>query len=291
MNAAITRHPIALGLIALALVILAAATFAIVPETEQAVIVRLERPIGVVNAYQPNEPLGRTGAGVIARLPFFDRLVRVDKRVLDADAENQQVLSSDQQRLEVDAYARFRVVDPMRMVNTAQSEQGVTDALVPLLASAIRSEIGKRPFQVLFGAERDAVMDAITHRLQVSASQYGVEIVDVRIKHADLPSGSPLERALERMRTARQQQATAIRAQGNKEAQIIQANADAQAAQVYAQSFNKDPGFYDFYRSMQSYRQTFIGKADGGGSAGSTQWLLSPGNDYMKNLEQGGRTR
>ena len=288
MNAALTRHPIALGLIALALVILAAATFAIVPETEQAVIIRLEQPIGVVNAYRPDRPLGRTGAGVIARLPFVDRLVRVDKRVLDVDAENQQVLSSDQQRLEVDAYARFRVVDPMRMVNTAQSEAGVTDALKPLLASAIRSEIGKQPFQVLFGAERDLVMTAITHRLQVAASQYGVRIVDVRIQHADLPSGSPLERALERMRTARQQQATAIRAQGGKEAQIIQANADARAAQIYAESFNKDAGFYDFYRSMQSYRQTFIGKADGGSANGSTQWLLSPGNNYLKNLETGG---
>ena len=288
MTAAITRHPIALGLLALALVILAAATFAIVPETEQAVIIRLEQPIGVVNAYRPDQPLGSTGAGVIARRPFVDRLVRVDKRVLDVDAENQQVLSSDQQRLEVDAYARFRVVDPMRMVNTAQSEAGVTDALKPLLASAIRSEIGKQPFQVLFGAERDAVMTAITHRLQVAASQYGVRIVDVRIQHADLPSGSPLDRALERMRTARQQQATAIRAQGGKEAQIIQANADARAAQIYAESFNKDPGFYDFYRSMQSYRQTFIGKADGGSAAGSTQWLLAPGNNYLKNLETGG---
>ncbi|MGI4731778.1 MAG: protease modulator HflC [Janthinobacterium lividum] len=287
--ASLWRNPVAIGIAALLLVILAAATFAIVPETEQAVIIRLERPIAVVNPYRSTETFGGTGAGLIARLPFFDRLVWVDKRVLDVDAENQQVLSSDQQRLEVDAYARFRVVDPMRMVNTARSEQGVTQALTPLLASAIRSQIGKIRFQVLLSPDRDKVMAAITARLQRTASQYGVQIVDVRIKHADLPSGSPLDRTLERMRTARQQQAAFTRAQGNKDAQIIQANADAQAAQIYAQAFNKDASFYDFYRSMQSYRQTFIPGRGGAGPKGSTNWVLSPNNGYLRNFENGGR--
>lgn len=284
------RNPVAIGIAALLLVILAASTFAIVPETQQAVILRLEQPIGVVNAYHANETFGDTGAGLIARLPFFDRLVWVDKRVLDVDAENQQVLSSDQQRLEVDAYARFRVVNPLRMVNTARSEQGVTNALMPLLASAIRSQIGKIQFQVLLSPQRDQVMAAITARLQRTASQYGVQIVDVRIKHADLPSGSPLDRALERMRTARQQQAANVRAQGNKQAQIIQAGADAQAAQIYAAAFTKDAAFYDFYRSMQSYRQTFIpGAHPGTGPKGSTTWIMSPNNSYLKNFENGGR--
>ena len=282
MTAVIWRNPVLLGILALLAVILAAATLAIVPETEQAVIVRLEQPTAVINGFVADQQLGRTGAGLIARIPFVDRLVWVDKRVLDVDAENQQVLSSDQQRLEVDAYARFRITDPMRMVNTARSEQGVTDALVPLLASAIRSEIGKRPFAVLLSPERDQVMESIQRRLQLTARQYGVEIVDVRIKHADLPSGSPLDSALERMRSARQQQATTIRAQGQKQAQIIRAKADATAAQVYAESFAKDADAYDFYRAMQSYRQTFAGK-------GGTSVILSPNNDYLRRFE--GRSR
>ena len=106
----------------------------------------------------------------------------------------------------------------------------------------------------------------------------------MRIKHADLPSGSPLQSALNRMTTARQQQAATIRAQGQKAAQIIQAQADAQAAQVYAQAFNQDPKFYDFYRAMQSYRRTF--GADGGPAPpGSTSIVLSPNNAYLKEFE------
>jgi membrane protease subunit HflC len=284
MTMAVWRNPVLLGLLALLAVILAAATLAIVPETEQAVVVRLEQPIAVINGFVADQRLGRTGAGLIARIPFVDRLVWVDKRVLDVDAENQQILSSDQQRLEVDAYARFRVTNPMRMVNTARSEQGVTDALVPLLASAIRSEIGKRPFAVLLSPERDEVMEAIQRRLQLTALQYGVEIVDVRIKHADLPSGSPLDSALERMRSARQQQATTIRAQGQKQAQIIRAKADATAAQVYAESFAKDAQAYDFYRAMQSYQRTFAATNKGG-----TSVILSPNNDYLRQFEGRGR--
>ena len=289
MSATLWRNPVVLGIAALLLVILAAATFAIVPETEQAVVLRFEKSTGVVNAYDPKRPFGSGGAGLIARIPFIDRLVWVDKRVLDADVENQQVLSSDQLRLEVDAFARFRVVDPLLMVKTAGSEQRVTDALVPLLASAIRGELGKRRFAVLLTPERDVAMEAIQTRLQRSASQYGVEIVDVRIKHADLPSGSPLQSALNRMATARKQQAATINAQGQKEAQIIRANADATAAQIYAQSFNKDPDFYDFYRAMQSYTRTFGPAPAGTPAKGATSVILSPDNSYLKQFESRGR--
>ena len=151
------------------------------------------------------------------------------------------------------------------------------DALRPLLGSAIRSELGKRRFAVLLTAERDEVMDAIQTRLQRNASQYGVQIVDVRIKHADLPEGSPLDSALKSMQSARQQQAVTIRAQ-----------ADADAAKVYAESFTKDADFYDFYRAMQSYRHTF--GADGGDApAGSTSIILSPNNSYLREFEGRGR--
>jgi membrane protease subunit HflC len=276
------RSPMAIGVALLALLILAASTLSIVPETRQAVILRFQEPVRTVNAWRPGEEFGRTGAGIIARIPFVDRIVWVDKRVLDVDLENQPVLSTDQLRLQVDAYARFRVVDPLRMVVTARTEEGVTNALQPLFSSALRAELGKRDFAVLLSPERGQVMESIQARLQNYAKQYGVQIVDVRIKHADLPDGTPLESALNRMRTARQQQALTIRAQGQRNAQIVRADSDAQAAQIYAQSFGKDPQFYDFYRAMQSYRYTF--GADGGADQGrgGTSIILSPQNGYLR---------
>jgi membrane protease subunit HflC len=284
VNLALFRNPVVLGILALLAVILAAATFAVVPETKQAVVLRLQEPVRTINEFRPGERFGRTGAGLIARIPFFDRLVWVDKRVLNVEQDDQQVLSSDQLRLQVDAFARFRVVDPLLMVNTARSETGVTDALRPLLGNAIRNELGRRPFAVLLGNEREGVMNNIQRELDRVARQYGVQIVDVRIKHADLPSGSPLESTLQRMRTARQQQAATIRAQGQKQAQIIRAEADANAARIYAEAFNKDAAAYDFYRAMQSYRRTF--GADGGPEpGGSTSVILSPNNDYLRNFQ------
>ena len=288
MNAALFRNPVVVGVLALLVVILAAATFAVVPETKQAVILRLQEPVRTVNPYRPGEVFGRTGAGLIARIPFIDRIVWVDKRVRDVDYDNQQVLSSDQLRLEVDAFARFRVVDPLRMVTTVGSVERVTEALQPLLGNAIRNELSRQPFAVLLSPERGRVMDNIQVGLQRLASQYGVQIVDVRIKHADLPSGSPLESTLEAMRTARQQQAATIRAQGQKEAQIIRAGADANAARIYAEAFNKDAGAYDFYRAMQSYRRTF--GADGGPNpSGQTSVILSPENDYLRQFNGRGQ--
>lgn len=274
------RHPIALAILALLVVILIGSAFTIVPETSQAVILRFEQPVRTVNAYQKGEHFGATtGAGLIAKIPFIDRVVWVDKRILDVDLDNQPVLSSDQLPLEVDAYARFRVVDPLKMVVTVRSEEGVTAALQPLLANSIRNELGNQPSSTLLTPERERVMENIQARLQRLASQYGVAIVDVRIKHADLPKGSPMQSALDRMKSARGQQATTIRAQGNRDAQIIRADAEAKAAAIYAASFNKDPEFYDFYRAMQSYRSTF---AAGAQSPGATSIILSPENSYLK---------
>lgn len=281
-----TRNPVALAFAALFLVILAAMTFAIVPETKQAVILRLNNPVGEpVNQYQPGQVIGRTGAGLIARIPLIDKIVWVDKRVLDADLDNTLVLSTDQLRLNVDAFARFRITDPLRAVtstgSTSNTEERVADQLRPLLGTALRNELGKVPFSVLLSPERGRVMDAIQNSLERQARQYGATIVDVRIKHADLPEGSPLDSALQRMRTARQQEANTIRAQGQKQAQIVRAEADATAARIYAEAFSKDASFYDFYRAMQSYRHTF--GADGGPRPeGSTNIIMGRDNAYLK---------
>lgn len=276
----VVRNPIFWGLLAIALVIAWTSVFAVVPETKQALIVRVGQPVRIVNRYKPNEDFGRTGAGLIARIPFFEQIVWVDKRVLDVDMQRQAVLSTDQLRLEVDAFARYRIIDPRRMFVSAGSERRVSEALRPILGSALRNELGKRPFAALLSPERGQVMDNIQRALQRVATQYGAEIVDVRIKRADLPDGTPLESAFARMRTARDQEARSIRAEGARQAQIIRADANAEASRVYANSFGKDPDFYNFYRAMQSYEVTF--GVNGNEASGGANIILSPDNEYLR---------
>lgn len=274
------RNPIALGAVIVVFLAVLFSSFVVVDEKKQAVILRFNTPYGEpINAYQRNERFGQTGAGVIFRIPFVDQVVWVDKRVLDIELQNQPVLSTDQLRLEVDAFARFRIVDPLLMWQTAKTESEVIARLEPLFGSALRNELGRVPFATLLSPERGQVMDNIQNALQKLASQYGVEIVDVRIKHADLPTGSPLDSAFERMRTARRQEAATIRAQGLRDAQIIRATAEAERARIYAQAFNKDPEFYGFFRAMQSYRTTFLAEQEG---KGQTSIILSPQNSYLK---------
>jgi membrane protease subunit HflC len=210
----------------------------------------------------------------------MDNIVWIDKRILSVDMDRQQVLSTDQLRLQVDAFARYRIVDPLRMYISARREDRVSEQLRPILGSALRNELGKRPFAALLSPERGQLMQNIEIALNRVARQYGAVIVDVRIKRADLPQGTPLQSAFQRMQTARQQEARSILAQGMKQAQIIRAEADARASNTYAQAFNKDPDFYDFYRAMQSYRSTFVN--NGSGEMGRSSIILSPNNQYLR---------
>jgi len=276
------RNPIALVVIAILLLILVGSTFAIVPETKQAVIVRFGEPQRTLNKYRPNETFGETGAGLAARLPFLEQIIWIDKRIQSIDMENQQVLSIDQLRLQVDAFARYRIVDPLQMYRSARTEENVTAQLRPILGSALRNELGRRPFAALLSPERGQMMDNIQNALNRVASQYGAQVVDVRIKRADLPDGLPLESAYQRMRTAREQEARSIQAQGLKQAQIIRAEADAEAAATYARAFNQDPDFYDFYRAMQSYEVSFNSPGTAENPRGRTGIILSPNNDYLR---------
>jgi membrane protease subunit HflC len=227
---AILRRPILWGVLAVLLLVTALSSVVIAPETRQAIIVRFGKADRI---------LGRTQAGINWRLPFVENTVWIDKRMRDVDMERQQVLSTDQLRLQVDAFARYRIVDPLRMYIAARSEDRVSQALRPILGSELRNELGKRPFASLLSPERQGVMENIRRGLDRVARQYGVQIVDVRIKRADLPDGTPLESAYQRMRTAREQEARSIRAEGAKRAQIIRAEADAEAARTYAASFGK----------------------------------------------------
>ncbi|WP_380873375.1 protein HflC [Sphingomonas sp. DBB INV C78] len=274
------RAPVAWAVLGLILLVALLMCVKIVPETKQALIVRFGKPVTIANQYHANQEFGRTGAGLLFRIPFVEQIIWVDKRVLDFDMQRQAVLSTDQLRLEVDAFARYRIVDPRRMYISAGSEKRVGEALRPILGSALRNELGKRPFAALLSPERGQVMDNIQNALARVARQYGAEIVDVRIKRADLPSGTPLDSAFQRMRTARQQEARSIEAEGRKQAQLITSEADADASRVYAESFGKDPDFYNFYRAMQSYRVTF--GTDGNEASGASSVILSPDNEYLR---------
>lgn len=273
------KRPMAMLVLALVALIILANTFVIVPETKQLVVVRFGEPVRTLNVYRDNEEFGKTGAGIVPRIPFFEQLVWVDKRVLDIEMEKQQVLSTDQLRLEVDAYARYRIVDPRRMFVSAGSSERVSAELRPILGSALRNELGKRPFAALLSPERGGIMDRVQAGLDRIARQYGAKIIDVQIKRADLPEGTPLQSAFRRMQTAREQEALTIRAQGQKNAQIIRAEADATAAGTYAESFGKDADFYEFYRAMQSYERTFLQ------GEGDTSMILSPDNKYLKEFQ------
>lgn len=273
----IFRNPIVWATAAFVFIVVMMATLYTVHETQQVVVLRLGKPERIVNAFDPKAPFGTSGAGLVAKVPFIENTIFVDKRVLNLDMEQQTVLTTDQLRLVVDAFARFRITDPLRMVQTVGTEQNLNDALRRILASKMRNELGKQPFASLLSPERTAMMDDIQTTVNRQAQQYGAEIIDVRIKRADLPSGAPLESAFLRMRSARQQEAATIRAQGLKQAQLVRADADAQASKIYADSFGKDPQFYAFYRAMQAYRTTFTDE--------SSTVVMSPNNEFLREFE------
>ena len=270
------RNLVIIGIVLLVAVI---ASVVIVPETHQAVVIRTGNPVRVINQFRPDVPYGSTGAGLALRLPLAEEVRMIDRRVLDIDMERTQVLSKDQQRLQVDAYARYRIIDPVRLVEKAGTERQFEAQLLPILTSVLRQELGRIPFSALINAERGTAMANITRTLDAQARNYGAQVLDVRIKAADLPEGSPLDAAFTRMETDRQEQAATIRAAGLRDAQIIQAEASAQAAKIYADAYGKDPRFYDFYRAMQSYRETFLR------GEGQSTMVLSDDSEYFRQFK------
>ncbi|MBX7500722.1 protease modulator HflC [Qipengyuania mesophila] len=244
----------------------------VVPEEEQVVIIRTGNPVGTVNT-----PDGKTGAGLYFRVPLIESVNRVEKRLLDLEMKDEEVLSADQQRLLVNAYARFRITDPVRMVERAGSTDGVRNALEPILNSVLRQELGRRTFQAMLTAERGNALANVRANLDRQARQYGAEVVDVKIMRTDLPE-APLQSAFRRMESDREREARTIRAQGGRDARIIRAEADAQAAKIYADSFGKDAEFYDFYRAMQSYDATFSNAEN----SSESSIILSPDNEYLR---------
>ena len=167
MTDTIRQHPIVAATIAFLLLMTLFSSISIVSETEQGVVARLGKPERIINRYKPGERFGGKGAGLAFRIPFFESVVWIDKRVRDIDMERQQVLSTDQLRLEVDAFARYRVVDPLRMYIAARSVDRVELALRPILGSQLRNELGKRPFASLLSPEREGAMDNILSLIHI----------------------------------------------------------------------------------------------------------------------------
>lgn len=279
----IARYPVRVAMSALALVVIASMSLTVVPETKQGLILSYGQIERVVNPWQPRERFGATGAGLVVRIPFVEQIKLIDKTVMGVTLDNQPVLSSDQLSMQVDAYARFRIVDARKMYESIRDEDALKTQLATLLGTSLRNELGRRTFASLLSPERGQVMEQIQSGLALRAARYGVEIIDVRINRADLPDQSR-DSVFARMRAARDQEATSIRAEGYKQAQLIRADADAEAASIYAAAYGKDPQFYAFYRAMQSYERTF----NGDGTPPAT-FVLPPGQGYLS--EFGGTNR
>ncbi|QJQ32035.1 protease modulator HflC [Sphingomonas lacunae] len=279
----VTRHPVRIALSLLALAVIASMTFTVVPETKQGLILRYGQIEREVNPWSPRERFGATGAGLVARIPFVEQIKLIDKTVMGVTLDNQPVLSSDQLSMQVDAYARFRITDPRRMYESIRDEETLKTQLATLLGTSLRNELGKRTFASLLSPERGQVMEQIQTALARRATRYGVEIIDVRINRADLPDQSR-DSVFARMRAAREQEATAIQAEGYKQARLILADADAEAARISAEAYGKDPRFYAFWRAMQSYERTFNGE----GSPAPT-FVLPPNQGYLSEFGDGGQ--
>lgn len=257
------RNLIGLAILAVIAFIVITSSIFTVGETKQALVVRLGKPDRIVR-----EP------GLALKVPMIEDVIFLEKRILDLDMPQQEVLSTDQLRLVVDAFARFRITDPLTTYRSVGSEEGARRRLSGILASRLRDELGRQPFTALLSPERGELMDIVQTSVNREAKRFGAEIIDVRIKRADLPTGDPLNSAFERMRTAREQEARSIRAQGTKQAELIRAQADAEAAKIYADSFGQDPEFFAFYRSMQAYRESM--------TKDNTSVVLSPDSEFLQ---------
>jgi membrane protease subunit HflC len=255
-----------------------------VSQTEQALVVRLGRPVDVVS-----EP------GLNFKAPFIDTVISIDKRILDLENPSQEVIASDQKRLVVDAFARYRIKDPLRFYQTLGSKIAADSQLNILLNSALRRVLGEATFIQVVRDERAELMARIRDLINREAASYGIEVVDARIRRADLPEQNS-QAVYQRMQTARQREAAEYRAQGLQQAQEIRAKADREVTvlvadatskseqirgegdatrnQIFADAFNKDPDFFAFYRSMQAY--------EAGLKPTDTRFLLKPDTNFFR---------
>jgi membrane protease subunit HflC len=281
------RSPVT-GIITLILllivVIVGYSSLFIVKQTEQALVVRLGRPVDVVS-----DP------GLNFKAPFIDSVISIDKRILDLENPSQEVIASDQKRLVVDAFARYKIKDPLRFYQSVGSIQAANLQLTTLLNASLRRVLGEVTFITVVRDEREALMAKIRSQLDREAEGYGIQVVDVRIRRADLPEQNS-QAVYKRMQTEREREAQEFRAQGGQKAQEIRSKADrevtviiadanstseqtrgagdAERNRLFAEAYGKDPDFFAFYRSMSAYET--------GLKANDTRFLLRPDSDFFR---------
>jgi len=255
-----------------------------VQQTEQALVVRLGEPVKVV-----------TEPGLNFKAPFVDSVISIDNRILDLENPSQEIIAFDRRRLVVDAFARYRIKDPLRYYTSVGSIQAANLQLTTLLNASLRRVLGEVTFIQIVRDEREALMVRIRNQLDREADGYGIQVVDVRIRRADLPEQNS-QAVYQRMQTERQREAAEFRAQGGQKAQEIRSNADREATvivaeanstaeqvrgegdaernRLFAEAYGKDPEFFAFYRSMTAY--------ENGLRSADTRFLLQPDSDFFR---------
>ena len=289
-------------IIAVLLLILSGSVF-VVNQTEQALVLEFGKPVRVIKE-----------AGLNFKTPFFQNVEYFDNRLLDFDAQSNEVIASDQKRLIVDAFVRYRITDPLRFKQTVGNEMTMRSRLNSILESSLRQVLGGVPLSAVLSEKRSEIMADIRNLVNLQAmgakvdggadnvtkGGFGIEVVDVRIKRADLPPANS-EGIYKRMQTEREREAKEFRAKGSEDAQKIRSQADKErtiliaeakkkaeitrgegdgtATKIFADSFGKDQDFFQFYRSMQAYKKT-LDKKD-------TTIMMSPDNEFLKYMEKG----
>jgi membrane protease subunit HflC len=261
----------------------------VVQQMQLALITQFGEPVRVIK-----EP------GLALKAPFIQNVIVMDKRILELDATPEEVIASDRRRIVVDAFARYRISDPLRYYQSLRTDALAQQRLSSILSSSLRGELGKRPFAALLSADRQTLMTSIRDQMRSQAQALGIEVVDVRIRRADLPKEN-LDSVFGRMQTERQREAAGYRASGDEEAQriksaadkevtIIKANAtkqsdilrgegEAERNRILGDAYGRDPEFFEFYRSLTAYEQSM--------SSSNTTLVISPDSPFFKYFQKG----
>ena len=276
-----------LGLVGVVVALAAAALYLsiyIVSPTQQALVLQFGK---VISATQQS--------GLHFKLPLVQNVIYIDKRILDLNMPPLEAIASDKKRLVVDAFARYRISDPVLFYQRVNNINAANQRLSTLLQSSLRSELGKASFTAVVRDDRNGIMGSIRKDVGTSAAELGIEVVDVKIRRADLPEANS-QAVFDRMQTERQREATEIRAQGEeqgrrirsraerdatvlvaearRDAEIIRGDGDAERNRIFAEAFGVDPDFFGFYRSMQAY--------EAGLRSGDTSLVLSPDSSFFR---------
>jgi modulator of FtsH protease HflC len=275
------------GLVAVLVAIAAIVTYSAlftVHQNQQALVLRLGEPVKIY-----------TDPGLQFKYPLVDSVVYIDKRILDLENPAQEVIASDQKRLVVDAFARYKIFDPLKFYQSLGTVDGANSRLTSILNSSLRRVLGEASFIQVVRDERELLMSRIREQVNREGMNFGINVVDVRIRRADLPDANS-QAVFQRMQTERQREAAEIRAGGNQLAQTIRARADrdvtvtvaeatsrgeqtrgegdAERNRIYAEAYDKDRDFFAFYRSMQAY--------EAGLRHNDTRLLLTPDSDFFR---------